>query len=224
MASITRAGPLWAELLPEVAQRIAGLLEDDDRQARVAGKRRRHRWGLQQRRRRPPLTAAAGRGNQLHVPAACVPPQTNGVLISRHAQTELLLPCCHGSRAAMLRSCAAWRAAIQAVPALWPQAVLVGSNAHYDIFTNAEGHTTTATAQQAQTHASESNKRLLLRAAGLDALTWRVRVVGGEDQVRAMDPVVFLLPFLYGTMHPCRCLINALAAASWALRCLANTL
>ncbi|KAI7838740.1 hypothetical protein COHA_007536 [Chlorella ohadii] len=94
----------------------------------------------------------------------------------------------------MLRSCAAWRAAIQAVPALWPQAVLVGSNAHYDIFTNAEGHTTTATAQQAQTHASESNKRLLLRAAGLDALTWRVRVVGGEDQPMLVPALLSVLP------------------------------
>ncbi len=27
----------WAELLPEVTQRIAGLLDDDDRQARVLG-------------------------------------------------------------------------------------------------------------------------------------------------------------------------------------------
>ena len=46
MASIVQARPQWAELLPEVTQRIAGLLDDKARRAGRRGKPSRHRCGL----------------------------------------------------------------------------------------------------------------------------------------------------------------------------------
>ena len=83
----------------------------------------------------------------------------------------------------MLRTCAAWCAAIQAVPALWPEAVLRGGSVAYGEYGD-ESVPISGIAPSLREAADES-QMLLEKVAALDALVWRVRVTGCEDQVGA---------------------------------------
>ena len=80
----------------------------------------------------------------------------------------------------MLRTCAAWCAAIQAVPELWPEAELTGPNLDVDELPWF-GHT-----EQPEQHLVADAERAAEPAEGaaaLDALTWRVRITGCKRQV-----------------------------------------
>ncbi len=79
----------------------------------------------------------------------------------------------------MLRTCT-WCAAIQAAPALWPEAVLTGRSADYSDW-EWNGNVGSDNVQRALKAASFANQKLLQRAAGLDALTWRVRIAGCNE-------------------------------------------
>ncbi len=85
----------------------------------------------------------------------------------------------------MLRTCTAWCAAIHAVPALWPETVLVGRSAENYTW-EWDGRIDGAAVQRALQRAADANRMTLQRAAGLGTLTWRVRIAGPYyNQVRA---------------------------------------
>ncbi len=94
----------------------------------------------------------------------------------------------------MLRSCAAWCAAIQAVPALWPETMLFAQSAEWWNW-EWDGRIRGEDVQDALREAADDHKQLLQRAAELDALIWRVQIAGCMDQVRPMlHIIVCLLP------------------------------
>lgn len=83
----------------------------------------------------------------------------------------------------MLRTCAAWCAAIQAVPTLWPEAVLHGPNLPLDDWSWYQSvHFDKL--EETMTDMEAESEAVVERAAALDAFTWRVRVTGCRGQVR----------------------------------------
>ena len=218
MALVAQARPQCAELLPDVAQRIAGLLEDEDRQARMAGKRRRHPL-------RPASAAAATAATGAALAARCHLQQCsaaaaalNSAVCMSYAHIRPPLPCCHGCRAAMLSTCAAWCAAIQAVPELWPEAELTGPNLDVDELPWF-GHT-----EQPEQHLvadAERAAELAEGAAALDALTWRVRITGCKRQVGSARPhaAYAQLPQIFSLIVP-TVLCSRPGCTPWWRRCL----
>lgn len=89
----------------------------------------------------------------------------------------------------MLRTCTGWCAAIQAVPALWPVAVLHSSNVNWMSWAEGEGIPYQGAVQTARDMAWDA-QNLLHRAATLDPPVWSVRLEGHgfTQQARASRP------------------------------------
>ena len=82
----------------------------------------------------------------------------------------------------MLRACATWCAAIQAVPALWPETALFGWPIDYNAWGPSE-NIKIRHVKQSNLEAADESDDLVETAAGLDRFVWRVLIHGCAEQV-----------------------------------------
>lgn len=96
------------------------------------------------------------------------------------AHTFLLQTCC---RQALVRTCAAWCTAIEAVPDLWPTAVIAAPSG-LNIYRWRNEAISVDIAEECHDENVREEARVLEAASQLDRLTWRVRLEGGWEHVR----------------------------------------